>query len=105
MLRRGGTCVLNGLPPGEFPVSIFEMVLNGYTLRGSIVGTRLDLEEALEFAAEGKVKATIETLPLDSINDIFTRLKKGQVNGRVVLDLKAKNAREEGPRELVAATR
>ncbi len=105
MLRRGGTCVLNGLPPGEFPISIFEMVLNGYTLRGSIVGTRLDLEEALEFAAEGKVKATIETLPLDSINDIFTRLKKGQVNGRVVLDLKAKNAREEGPRELVAATR
>ena len=105
MLRRGGTCVLNGLPPGEFPVSIFEMVLNGYTLRGSIVGTRLDLEEALEFAAEGKVKATIETLPLDSINEVFTRLKKGQVNGRVVLDLKAKNAREEGPRELVAATR
>jgi len=105
MLRRGGTCVLNGLPPGEFPVSIFEMVLNGYTLRGSIVGTRLDLEEALQFAAEGKVKATIETLPLDSINDIFTRLKKGQVNGRVVLDLKAKNAREAGPRELVAATR
>jgi alcohol dehydrogenase, propanol-preferring len=105
MLRRGGTCVLNGLPPGEFPVSIFEMVLNGYTLRGSIVGTRLDLEEALEFAAEGKVKATIETLPLDSINDIFTRLKKGQINGRVVLDLKAKNAREEEHRGLVAASR
>src|SRR5579862_23233 len=88
MLRRGGTCVLNGLPPGEFPVSIFDMVLNGYTLRGSIVGTRLDLEEALRFAAEGKVKATIETLPLESVNDVFNRLKKGQVNGRVVLGLK-----------------
>ena len=34
MLRRGGTCVLNGLPPGEFPVSIFDVVLNGYTIRG-----------------------------------------------------------------------
>jgi|HubBroStandDraft_6_1064221.scaffolds.fasta_scaffold139339_2 propanol-preferring alcohol dehydrogenase len=86
MLRRGGTCVLNGLPPGDFPVSIFDVVLNGYTIRGSIVGTRLDLEEALSFAAEGKVKATIETLPLSSINEVFTRLKKGQVNGRVVLD-------------------
>ena len=51
--QRGGTCVLNGLPPGEFPVSIFDVVLNGYTIRGSIVGTRLDLEEALAFAAEG----------------------------------------------------
>ncbi len=85
MLRRGGTCVLNGLPPGEFPVSIFDVVLNRYTIRGSIVGTRLDLQEALTFAAEGKVKATIETQPLASINDVFERLKTGKVNGRVVL--------------------
>ncbi len=87
MLRRGGTCVLNGLPPGEFPVSIFDLVLNGQTVRGSIVGTRKDLEEALQFAADGKVKATIETQPLGSINDIFDRLKQGRVNGRIVLDL------------------
>ena len=88
MLRRGGTCVLNGLPPGEFPVSIFDIVLNGNTIRGSIVGTRLDLEQALAFAAEGKVKATIETLPLERINDVFSRLKRGQVNGRVVLGIR-----------------
>jgi propanol-preferring alcohol dehydrogenase len=87
MLRKGGTCVLNGLPPGEFPVSIFDVVLNRYTIRGSIVGTRLDLEEALAFAAEGKVKATIETQPLESINDVFQRLKTGKVNGRVVLGI------------------
>ena len=86
-LRRGGTCVLNGLPPGEFPVSIFDLVLNGQTVRGSIVGTRKDLEEALQFAAEGKVKATIEQQPMASINDIFDRLKKGKVNGRIVLDI------------------
>jgi propanol-preferring alcohol dehydrogenase len=88
MLRRGGTCVLNGLPPGEFPVSIFDVVLNGYTIRGSIVGTRLDLEEALAFAGEGKVKATIEILPLECINEVFSQLKKGQINGRVVLGLR-----------------
>jgi propanol-preferring alcohol dehydrogenase len=92
MLRRGGTCVLNGLPPGEFPVSIFELVLNGYTLRGSIVGTRLDLEEALAFAAEGKVRATIETVPLESINDVLSRLKKGDIRGRIVLDMKGETA-------------
>jgi alcohol dehydrogenase, propanol-preferring len=87
MLRRGGTCVLNGLPPGEFPVSIFDVVLNRYTVRGSIVGTRMDLEEALAFAAEGKVKATIETLPLESVNDVFMRLTTGKVNGRIVLGI------------------
>ena len=95
MLRRGGTCVLNGLPPGEFPVSVFDIVLNGYTIRGSIVGTRLDLEEALSFAAEGKVKAIIETQPLESINDIFQRLKAGKVNGRVVLTIGTRASREE----------
>ncbi len=94
MLRRGGTCVLNGLPPGEFPVSIFDLVLNGYTIRGSIVGTRLDLEEALSFAAEGKVKAIIETQPLESINDVFQRLKTGKVNGRVVLAIGAQSSQE-----------
>jgi propanol-preferring alcohol dehydrogenase len=86
--------VLNGLPPGEFPISIFDVVLNGYTIRGSIVGTRLDLEEALSFAAEGRVKAIIETQPLDSINDVFQRLKTGQVNGRVVLTIGAQASHE-----------
>ena len=87
MLRRSGTCVLVGLPPGDFPISIFDMVLNRYTIRGSIVGTRLDLEEALAFAAEGKVRATIETLALESINDVFERLRTGRVSGRVVLGI------------------
>src|SRR5215472_12807755 len=95
MLRHGGTCVLNGLPPGEFPVPIFDVVLNRYTIRGSIVGTRRDLEEALKFAAEGKVRATIETQPLESINDVFARLKTGKVNGRIVLGI-GKQASEAG---------
>ena len=55
MVSRGGTVVLNGLPPGEFLLSISGMCLNGMTARGSIVGTRLDLQELLEFAAQGKV--------------------------------------------------
>jgi len=102
MLRRGGTCVLNGLPPGEFPISIFDLVLNGQTVRGSIVGTRKDLEEALQFAADGKVKATIEQQPLGSINDIFDRLKQGKVNGRIVLDI-ASEAGAKKSRNQVAA--
>jgi alcohol dehydrogenase, propanol-preferring len=87
MLRRGGTCALIGLPPGDFPAPIFDIVLNRYTVRGSIVGTRHDLQEALQFAAEGKVRAAIETLPLNCANEAFARLKGGDVCGRIVLDL------------------
>jgi alcohol dehydrogenase, propanol-preferring len=103
MLRRGGTCVLNGLPPGEFPVSIFDVVLNRYTIRGSIVGTRLDLEEALSFATEGKGKATIETLPLESVNDVFNRLRTGKVNGRVVLGIGEQALERRGEKSTTAA--
>jgi propanol-preferring alcohol dehydrogenase len=54
MVRRKGTVSLVGLPPGDFPTPIFDIVLKRITVRGSIVGTRQDLSEALAFAAEGK---------------------------------------------------
>ncbi|MBB4212191.1 propanol-preferring alcohol dehydrogenase [Rhodothalassium salexigens DSM 2132] len=88
-VRRGGTVALNGLPPGDFPLPIFDMVLRGITVRGSIVGTRLDLAEALAFAGDGLVKATTTTASLDQVNDVFARLHKGDIEGRVVLDLAA----------------
>ena len=57
MTRKRGTCVLVGLPPGNFPVPLFEVVANCITIRGSFVGNREDMAEALAFGAEGKVKA------------------------------------------------
>ena len=87
MVRRGGTISLNGLPPGDFPTPIFDVVLKRLTIRGSIVGTRLDLQESLAFAAEGKVKANIATEPLDNINAIFDRMRQGTIDGRVVLTM------------------
>ena len=89
MVRRGGTVSLNGLPPGQFPLDIFGMVLNGITVRGSIVGTRLDLQESLDFAARGKVAATVAIEPLENINDVFARMRAGTIEGRIVLDLAA----------------
>ncbi len=86
-VRRGGSLVVVGLPNDELPIPIFDTVLNGVSVRGSIVGTRKDLIEALDFAARGKVKAIIETQPLEKINEVFDRMQKGQINGRVVLTI------------------
>jgi propanol-preferring alcohol dehydrogenase len=86
MVRKRGTCVLVGLPPGEFPVPLFDVVSNCITIRGSFVGTRRDMAEALAFAAAGKVKADIELQPLSAINTIFDRLEHGDVPSRVVLE-------------------
>jgi propanol-preferring alcohol dehydrogenase len=86
MTRKHGTCVLVGIPPGEFPTPLFDVVANCITIRGSFVGTRGDMAEALAFAADGKVKADIELQPLSGINQVFQRLGKGEVPSRVVLD-------------------
>ncbi|MCX5044987.1 alcohol dehydrogenase AdhP [Aldersonia sp. NBC_00410] len=86
-LRRGGTVSLVGLPPEHFPLDIFTTVLFGLTVRGSIVGTRKDMTEALDFYARGKISPTYSTRRLHEINDIFGEMEKGQIDGRVVLDM------------------
>ncbi|GAA61737.1 alcohol dehydrogenase [Pseudoalteromonas sp. BSi20652] len=86
-VRRGGKCVLVGLPPEDMPLPIFDTVLNGVSVVGSIVGTRKDLQECLEFAAQGKVKAIIEEKRLEDINEIFDDMLKGEINGRIVVTI------------------
>lgn len=85
MLRSHGTMSLVGLPPGRFALPIFETVLKRITVRGSIVGTRQDLEEALAFAGEGKVAAHYSWDELANINPIFERMERGGIDGRIVL--------------------
>ncbi len=87
MTRRKGTCVLVGLPPGEFPVPLFDIVLKRLTIRGSFVGTRLDLQEALSVAAEMGLRSRIQSQPLEEVNDALDRLRSGEVEGRIVLTM------------------
>ena len=83
--RRRGTIALVGLPPGDFPTPIFDVVLKRITVRGSIVGTRRDLAEALSFVADGKVRTSVIEEPLAAVNDVFDRLRQGRIEGRAVL--------------------
>jgi alcohol dehydrogenase, propanol-preferring len=86
VVRRKGTVSLVGLPPGEFPTPIFDVVLKRITVRGSIVGTRRDLDEAIAFAADGKVRSEVTRVPLGEINTVFDKMKSGAIDGRMVLD-------------------
>jgi len=84
-LRRGGTVSLVGLPPESFPLDIFTTVLFGLTVRGSIVGTRRDMAEAIDFFARGLVRPTISVRPLEDVNEVFGEMERGAIAGRVVL--------------------
>ncbi|MFC0685371.1 MULTISPECIES: zinc-dependent alcohol dehydrogenase [Sphingomonadaceae] len=85
--RRRATVSLIGLPPGDFPTPIFDVVLKRITIRGSIVGTRYDLDEAIAFAAQGKVKAKVAARPLEEVNEVLDDLRHGRIDGRVALTL------------------
>lgn len=87
LCRRGGTIVMVGLPKGDMPLNIFDIVIRGITVRGSIVGTRKDLAEALDFAAQGKVNCHVDVHPFEELNQMFDDLRSGKVLGRIVLNV------------------
>jgi propanol-preferring alcohol dehydrogenase len=87
-LRAGGTVVAVALPVDTMDLSIPRTVLDGIEVVGSLVGTREDLREAFEFGAEGKVDPIVKTRPLSEVNDIIDEMKAGQIEGRMVVDMK-----------------
>lgn len=97
MTRKRGTCVFVGLPPGDVPIPLFDVTANCVGIRGSFVGTRQDMAEALAFAATGAVTADVELQPLEAINDVLTRLGRGKVAARVVIDFARDSATPATP--------
>ena len=86
-LRAGGRLVAVGLPPEAMSLDIPRLVLDGIEVVGSLVGTRQDLVEAFEFAAQGKVVPKVTLRPIEDINDIFDEMQQGKIKGRMVIDL------------------
>ena len=85
--RRDGAIVLVALPPGTFEVNIFDVALRGLIIRGSIVGTRQDLQQAIDLHAAGKIVPTVSVEDIDEAADVLDRLDKGDVEGKVALSV------------------
>jgi alcohol dehydrogenase, propanol-preferring len=85
-LRRGGTMSLVALPAeNKMELPIFETVLNGITVAGSIVGTRLELREVFELHAAGKTRVIREERPLEEAHNAMEDVLRGDVPARIVL--------------------
>ncbi|WP_431947742.1 alcohol dehydrogenase AdhP [Micromonospora marina] len=85
-LRRGGRLVLVSLPADNaITLPVFETVLKGITVLGSIVGTRADLAEVFALHAAGRTRVVYETRKLDDINDAVDDVLAGRVAARLVL--------------------
>jgi alcohol dehydrogenase, propanol-preferring len=84
-LRRGGTLVFVALPADNaMTLPIFETVLKGITVVGSIVGTRTDLREVFELHSAGKTTVEREIRPLTEVNESIADVEAGRVTARIV---------------------
>ncbi len=89
-LRRGGRLICVGLPKdGAFELPIFETVLKGVSVIGSIVGTRQDLREVFALHAAGRTEVVIETRQLDDIATAMDDVLAGHVPARIVFEFAA----------------
>ncbi|MFI6931847.1 alcohol dehydrogenase catalytic domain-containing protein [Streptomyces sp. NPDC050287] len=89
-LRRGGRLVMVAMPAlGTIRVPIFDTVLNGTSVIGSVVGTRQDLAEVFHLHAAGRTRVIRETRPLASVNESIGEVLRGEVKARIVFDLDA----------------
>ncbi|ARU18373.1 NAD(P)-dependent alcohol dehydrogenase [Croceicoccus marinus] len=48
-------------------------------------GSRTELMEVIALAQSGRIKATVETFPLEQANDVYQRLRDGKIQGRAIL--------------------
>jgi alcohol dehydrogenase, propanol-preferring len=77
-LARGGRLVFVGLPAeNHMQLPIFETVLGGIELRGSIVGTRHDLEEVFELHRRGLTQVEYAERRLDDVNEAIEQVLDG----------------------------
>ncbi|KAL1968495.1 hypothetical protein VTN77DRAFT_1705 [Rasamsonia byssochlamydoides] len=90
-LRFNGTVVCVGIPEGDLlPIASAApgpIVSGQYTITGSAVGNRKDALETMEYAARGILKAHYQIEKMENLTSVFERMNRGELQGRVVLDL------------------
>ena len=87
LLRRDGALVLVGLPSDPTPVQAFDLILKRRALAGSVIGGIRETQEMLDYCAAQGITCDIETIPIQKINEAFTRTVRGDVKFRFVIDM------------------
>ncbi|MET4705886.1 alcohol dehydrogenase AdhP [Lacisediminihabitans sp. FW035] len=86
-LRRGGRLVCVAMPAtGAMEIPIFDTVIKGISIIGSIVGTRQDLTEVFALHAAGKTRVVAQTRELDDVNAAMAEVLSGDVPARLVFE-------------------
>lgn len=87
-LRRGGRLVCVAMPAdgGSMNIPIFETVVKGISIIGSIVGTRQDLAEVFALHAAGRTRVIAQTRDLADVNEAVADVLAGKIPARLVFE-------------------
>lgn len=86
-LNPNGRLVLVGLPAdNRLELPVFETVLKGISVIGSLVGTRNDLRECFDLHAQGRTRVVAQSRRLEDVNACFDEVLSGQVPARLVFE-------------------
>jgi len=84
-LALNGTMMVLGAPPENIAMSALDLIMGRRRLMGSPAGSRKDLRDVLNFAANHNVRPTVTRMPLEDAGKALREMHKGKIRGRAVL--------------------
>jgi alcohol dehydrogenase (NADP+) len=87
LLKLDGTLAQVGAPEKPLPVSAFNLIMPRRSFAGSAIGGIAETQEMLDFCGERGIASDVEVIPMQAINEAYTRLLKGDVKYRFVIDM------------------
>ena len=87
LLKLDGTLCLVGAPEKPLPVAAFNVIMGRKQLAGSAIGGIAETQEMLDFCAEHEIGCEVEVIPIQQINEAYSRLLRGDVKYRFVIDM------------------
>lgn len=87
MLKANGIMVLVGVPPEAVPVHAFSLIGGRKSLAGSLIGGIKETQEMLDYCAEHNITSDVEVIAIKDIENAYTRMIKGDVHYRFVIDM------------------
>lgn len=83
-LPQFGTLVQVGMGRLESTINTYPLIMKQLTIRGSLSGTKEDLEALYELMKSGQLKPPLNLITQSEIPDALDRLHKGGVVGRLI---------------------
>jgi len=87
LLGRDGNLTLVGAPPTPFALHGFGLLFARRSLSGSLIGGIAETQEMLDFCGAHNITSDVEVIPIQKVNEAYTRVLKSDVKYRFSIDM------------------